>query len=68
MLITPGNQEAISRAIKGSGKTYREIAKAMGVSDTTVSNYALGVRKPAAGNLVKLARVLGIEVRELMKG
>lgn len=62
----PGDPGRIASAIRSSRMTQREIARRMGVSDATVSNYALSIRKPSAGALGGLARALGVDVRSLL--
>jgi transcriptional regulator with XRE-family HTH domain len=63
----PGDPDKIAAAIRASGLSYRALARRMGgISDTSVSNYANGLRKPAAGNLARLAQALGVDVRSLL--
>jgi transcriptional regulator with XRE-family HTH domain len=62
----PGDPDKIAEAIRESGLSFRSLARRMGgISDTSISNYAHGLRKPAAGNLARLASALGIDVRSL---
>jgi transcriptional regulator with XRE-family HTH domain len=63
---SPGDARKISAAIRASGKTQREIARAAGVSEVSISHYATGYRKPSPGNLVRLARALSVSVRDLL--
>jgi transcriptional regulator with XRE-family HTH domain len=65
--IGPGDEAKISRAIKSSGLTDREIAQKMGISVSSANAYRYGNRKPSAGRLSRLARVLNVDVRELLK-
>ena len=46
----------------------RDIARKTGLSDSSISAYRNGWRTPSAGSLVKLARALDVDVRELMHG
>jgi transcriptional regulator with XRE-family HTH domain len=66
VLNGPGDSRKIAAAIRASSKTQREIARAAGVSEVSVSNYANGYRKPSPGNLVRLARALSVSVRDLL--
>ncbi|GAA2542321.1 helix-turn-helix domain-containing protein [Pseudonocardia hydrocarbonoxydans] len=61
----PGSTEKISAAIRSSGMTQREIARAVGLSEGSISHYVNGWRLPSAGNLYRLAGVLGVDVRSL---
>ncbi|WP_141280825.1 helix-turn-helix domain-containing protein [Pseudonocardia hydrocarbonoxydans] len=45
--------------------TQREIARAVGLSEGSISHYVNGWRLPSAGNLYRLAGVLGVDVRSL---
>lgn len=65
--ITPGDEYKISKAIKASGLTDMEIARRLGVSVSSANAYRYGFRKPSAGRLSRLARVLGVDVRELLR-
>ena len=65
--IGPGDEMKISKAIKASGLDDREIAQKMGISVSSANAYRYGNRKPSAGNLARLARVLGVDVRELLR-
>jgi transcriptional regulator with XRE-family HTH domain len=63
---SPGDPDRIRSAIEASTYSQREIARAVNVSENTVSQWKTGFRKPSALNLCKLARVLGVHVRELL--
>ena len=65
--VGPGDEAKISKAIKSSGLTDREIAQKMGISVSSANAYRYGNRKPSAGNLARLARVLNVDVRELLR-
>ena len=65
--IGPGDEMKISQAIKASDLTDMEIARKMGVSVSSANAYRYGNRKPAAGNLGRLARALNVDVRELLR-
>lgn len=65
--IGPGDEEKISQAIKASGLTDKEIARKLGVSVSSANAYRYGFRKPSAGRLSRLARVLNVNVRELLR-
>jgi transcriptional regulator with XRE-family HTH domain len=47
------------------GYSQQQLADESGVSQHTISELELGRRKPQGRTLLKLARVLGVEVREL---
>lgn len=71
-ITSPGDPEKITAAIRaakkndGSPMTQYGVAMKSGLSRSTVSAYVKQVRKPAAGSLLKLARALNIDVRELL--
>ena len=44
----------------------RDIAAKTGLSDSSISAYRNGWRTPSAGNLIKLAQAMNVDVRELM--
>jgi transcriptional regulator with XRE-family HTH domain len=67
MRSSPGDEDKIANAIRASGMPYRDIARKMGVSDASVSNYANRMRKPSRINLAQLARALGVDVRDLLR-
>lgn len=62
----PANSEKIATAIRASRFSQRDLARALGVSDVTVSNYCNGWRKPSPTNLTRLAAVLDVDVRDLI--
>lgn len=63
-MLTP--QEQLSRAIKAAraqrGWTQKDLAKALGVSRSTVATYETGTNWPQAVQAHQLAEVLGITV------
>jgi transcriptional regulator with XRE-family HTH domain len=48
-----------------AGYSQQQLADESGVSQHTISELELGRRKPQRRTLIKLARVLGVEVRDL---
>jgi transcriptional regulator with XRE-family HTH domain len=48
-----------------AGYSQQQLADESGVSQHTISELELGRRKPQGRTLIKLARVLGVEVRDL---
>ena len=65
--VGPGDEAKISKLIKSSGLDDREIAQKMGISVSSANAYRYGNRKPSAGRLSRLARVLNVDVRELLR-
>ena len=66
LIVGPGDLDKVVLAVKSDPRTQRDIARAAGISDTTLSSYMSRVRKPSAGSLVKLARALDIPVQDLL--
>lgn len=58
----------IAAAIADSGMTARQVAKELGMHESTVSLWISGERSPRVKALVRLAKVLGKEVAELWEG
>jgi len=59
--------ERIRAAREAKGMTTVQLAAAVGVSQSAVSNWETGAgRAPSRDNAVKVARVLGITVDELL--
>ncbi|MBD5099783.1 MAG: helix-turn-helix transcriptional regulator [Clostridiales bacterium] len=52
-------------AIRASGKTQIQIAKEIGVSRQSVSQYAKGQRVPTLGILVKLCKALNLDATDI---
>ena len=55
----------LRRRIRISGKTQTDIARVIGVSQSSMSNYINGSRIPDARIMSRLARALGCPVRDL---
>lgn len=53
-----------NRLVDSSGKTKREIAQQMQVSEATLQRWKSGVSFPELPNLEKLAKILGVDERE----
>jgi len=47
------------------GMTQEYLAEIIGISDRQIRNYEGGVQGPTFGNLEKLAKVLGVRIRDL---
>lgn len=58
-------RQALVEARTAAGLTQAELAKKLGRTQTFVSNYERGERKVGVVELVLIARVLGVEAREL---
>ena len=54
----------IGKAIRTSGKTQDEVARALGVSRQAVTRWVSG-KTPTYGNLIKLSNLLGVSVSEI---
>ena len=56
------------RRIAYQNKDYnqKELAKASGISEVTISRYYKGLRSPSGDNLVKLAHALDCSIDELV--
>ena len=60
--------ERIKQAVEKSGKTQRQIADAVGITDGSMSRYVRGWRIPKATIIPKLAEVCGVSVEWLQTG
>lgn len=60
-----GDYSTIATARKSAGLTQTQLAKAVNVSQSQISNYEHGVSRPSAQTLQRIADVLGIDVKEL---
>jgi transcriptional regulator with XRE-family HTH domain len=58
----------INQLVNGSPYTMADIARLIGVDRSAVSRWLTGARTPTVQNLVDLAAVLQVEVRELWDG
>lgn len=58
--------ENLKQEIETSGKTKSEIAKAIGVSKPTVSQYLSGRIQPSLSTLSKLCNYLGCSADEIL--
>lgn len=56
----------IKKAILRSGMTQREVAEKVGVTEVSMSRYAMGTRIPKAPTLARIASVLGCTPNELL--
>ncbi len=66
------NTRAIGRNIKhelvNKDMSQRELARAVGLTDTTMGRYINGQRQPSAYALLRIANVLGVTMEKLMHG
>lgn len=63
----PGDGARIVAAFRDSVATDAELADRTRLSIQSINAYRHGYRKPAAGNLARLARALNVPVQELMR-
>ncbi len=55
----------LRRFRKEAGMTQRELAEEIGVSESAVRNYELGIRNPNKANMIALAKALGVSEEAL---
>lgn len=60
--------ERIGEFISKKGVTQRELAKAVGISEVTLSRYIKNERKPTAETVVKIAAALDVSTDSLING
>jgi putative transcriptional regulator len=65
MMIGMINSRKIKSMRESKGMTTRGLAKEAGISTETLNAVEHGRRQPSVRTLGKLARVLGVEVRDL---
>ena len=58
--------ENIKREIETSGKSKKEIAKAIGVAPPTISQYCSGRAQPTLATLVRLCNFLDCSADEIL--
>ena len=58
----------IRQAVEKSGKTQRQIADAIGITEVSMSRYVCGERIPKATIMPKLAEACGVSVEWLQTG
>ncbi len=63
-----GLSERIKIALRDARKTQRELAKALGVGETTVSAYTNAVSEPSSENIAKIAKICGVTTDWLITG
>ena len=54
------------RRLRGAIPTQREVAKLLGVKESSVSKWERGVAKPRADKLSSLAKLYGCSIEELL--
>lgn len=62
----PASTSKIRNAMNASSLSLTEISRRIQVSDSVLSRYRSGLRKPSPGTLARLASVLGVPVTDLM--
>lgn len=60
--------DRIRELVASSGMTQAEIGRALGVGKSTVNKWVKGERTPTMQNLIELAELLGIEMKEIWEG
>lgn len=55
------------RRLRGGILTQREVAKILGVQESAVSKWELGLAKPRADKLPILAKLYGCSIEELLE-
>ena len=65
---THATGDNIKRLCKRKGLTLQILADRIGVSDCTMSNWCSGKRQITAYGLLRVSRVLGTTMEELMEG
>lgn len=60
------NGKAIRIGLAETGRTYRDLSQALGVTPATVYRWQSGKALPRAEHLPRLSRVLGKSVAELL--
>lgn len=60
--------DTIKASIDASTYTPAEVARAIGVDKSAVSRWMSGERTPTLQNLIDLAELLGVEMRDLWDG
>ena len=58
--------ENLKREIENSGKTKTEIAKAIGITNATVSQYCSGRAQPTLATLSKLCKFLDCSADDIL--
>ena len=57
----------LEKLIKKRGLSQEKLANAMGVTQGAVSQWVLGISKPASDKIPKLAKALGCSIDELYR-
>ena len=52
---------------KARGLSQKELAKMVGVSQTTIASWEIGTREPNIAKLIQMAEIFGCTVDELIK-
>jgi len=60
--------EAVRTKRKGAGFSQEKLAERADLSTVFISRIERGIESPSVDNLVKIARALGVEVRDLVDG
>ena len=59
--------ETLRRARKAKGLTQDDVSKALGIKNTTISNWETGVSRPDVDTLVLLCRYYGITPNDVLE-
>lgn len=62
------NVLAAMRVLHGRHGTWKGVAQAMGLSKRTVTRFASGEAVPTAGMAIKVARLAGVTVDDVLSG
>ena len=68
-MLTNMNNKAINRlkaVLAEQNKTNKWLAKKLNKNETTISRWCTNEIQPSMENLVEIARLLGVDVRELI--
>lgn len=66
LLIEPPNFPPLILSLSKDGMNQTDLGKAVGRSQSFVSNYERGQRRLDLPDLILVCRVMGVEVRELL--
>lgn len=59
-------QEKLAEAIRQSGMKQADIAKAIGITQSMISNYIYGRKMPALDTLSRLCTILDLDANEIL--
>ena len=64
--MTKNQYNRIKAVLAEEGKTNKDLAELLGLSDQTISRWCTNKRQPSVEMLYEIAKVLKINVRELL--